>query len=90
MLLRWVIGRSCLKGFRTLIWTNGSSGIKFFALLLTVPEHKAQGHEENIFSFIPQISKECKLGTKCRDSRGCLARVAHSPVEKSHTEPFLS
>ena len=36
MLLRWVIGRSYLKGFRTRIQTNGRSGIHLFALLLSV------------------------------------------------------
>lgn len=48
-----------------------------------------QGHEENTYSFISQISKEHQLCAKCRELRACLLQVSHSTVTKSQTDHFL-
>lgn len=53
------------------------------ASLLTVPELKAQGCEQNIYSTIPRISKEHQLCTKCWESISCLPRVVPSTVGKN-------
>ena len=62
------------------------------ASLLTIPEQKAQGHEENIYSFIPRISKEHQLGAMCRESRSCFPGVVPSSVgkrEPTRSFPFF-
>lgn len=59
------------------------------ASLFIVLEQKAQGHEEHIYSFIPQISKEHQLSAKCSESSSHLPQVAHSTVGKSQIDRFL-
>lgn len=62
------------------------------ASLLTVPELKAQGCEQNIYSTIPRISKEHQVCTKCWESISCLPRVVPSTVGKNEPDrstPFF-
>lgn len=59
------------------------------SVLFIVTEQKAQDLEENIYTFIPQISKEHKLCAKCRESSGCIPQVAQYRREETHITPFF-
>jgi hypothetical protein len=58
--------------------------------LFTVPEPKSQGHEENIYSFIPQVPTKHQLCDKGTEFRSYLLKAAHVITQHRRAEQIIS